>query len=72
MPSLFRPGDRVRTRRLLRAAPTIPIGTTGTIILVFVSTPDVYLVRFEGYGARIAWGGDIELATPPAARLRAA
>ena len=70
MPSLFRPGDRVRTCRLLRAAPTIPVGTAGTIVLVFVSTPDTYLVRFDGYGVRIVSGGDLEQVTPPAARFR--
>jgi hypothetical protein len=72
MPPLFRPGDRVKARRQLRAAPSIPVGAAGTVILVFVSAPDVYLVRFDDYGARIVWGGDLELVTPPAARLRAA
>jgi hypothetical protein len=66
MPPLFHPGDRVKTRRLLRAAPSIPVGAIGTIVLVFVSAPDVYLVRFDDYGAKIVHGGDLELATPPA------
>ena len=70
MPPLFRPGDRVKTRRPLRA---VPAGATGTIILVFLSARDVYLVRFDDYpGAKIVRGGDLEPGLPPAASLRAA
>ncbi len=70
MPSLFRPGDRVTTRRTLRA---VPAGAAGTIILVLLSARDVYLVRFDNYpGARIVRGGDLEPATPTTARLWAA
>jgi len=67
---LFYPGDRVTTRRTLRA---VPAGATGTIILVLLSARDLYLVRFDNYpGARIVRGGDLAPALPPAASLRAA
>ena len=70
MSSLFRPGDRIKTRRSLRA---VPAGATGIIILVFRSARDVYLVRFDDYpGAMIVRGGDLAPAVPPAASLRAA
>jgi|GraSoiStandDraft_41_1057321.scaffolds.fasta_scaffold4240431_1 hypothetical protein len=70
MLSLFRPGDRVKTRRPIH---TIPAGSTGTVILVLLSARDVYLVRFDDYpGAKIVRGGDLEPALPPAASLRAA
>jgi hypothetical protein len=70
MSPLFRPGDRVKTRRTLRA---VPAGATGTVILVLLSARDVYLVRFDDYpGAKIVRGGDLEPALPPAASLRAA
>ncbi len=70
MSSLFRPGDRVKTRRPLRA---VPAGAAVTIILVLLSARDVYLVRFDDYpGAKIVRGGDLAPALPPAASLRAA
>jgi hypothetical protein len=70
MSPLFRPGDRVKTRRPLRA---VPAGATGTIILVFRPARDVYLVWFYDYpGARVVRGGDLEPAVTPTASLRAA
>jgi hypothetical protein len=67
---LFYPGDRVTTRRTLRA---VPAGATGTIISVVLTARDVYVVRFDDYsGARIVRGGDLAPALPPAASHRAA
>jgi hypothetical protein len=67
---LFYPGDRVTTRRPLRA---VPAGAAGTVILVLLSARDLYLVRFDNYrGTRIVRGGDLAPAVTPTAVLRAA
>jgi len=58
-PAMLQVGDRVRLRRPIL---WVASGSTGTIVLVYLTAPNLYDVHFDGQTApRAVHGTDLEL-----------